>query len=64
MSAKESRRGIQRGTEMQSCGIGLFWLLVSLYEVAQNNADRFFFAGPPPRGVWGKFLSALLCTTL
>ena len=27
---------------MQSCGIGLFWLLVSLYEVVQNSAGRGF----------------------
>ena len=43
MSAGGSRRGIQRGTEMQSCGIGLFWLLVSLYEVVQNSAVLHHF---------------------
>ena len=33
-------------TEMQSCGIGLFWLVVSVYKVEQNNADITFFPGP------------------
>ena len=48
MSVGGSRRGIQRGTEMQSCGIGLLGLLVSLYEVVQNSANRGFFPDHRP----------------
>ena len=60
MSAGGSRRGIQRGTEMQSCGIGLFWLLVSLYEVVQNSADRGFSRTTAP----GRLGKISICVVL
>ena len=55
MSVGGSRRGIQRGTEMQSCGIGLLGLLVSLYEVVQNSANRGFFPDHRPGASGKKF---------
>ena len=54
MSVGGSRRGIQRGTEMQSCGIGLLGLLVSLYEVVQNSADIEGFSRTTAPGRLGK----------
>ena len=53
MSAGRFRRGISMRTETQSCGIVLFWLLVSFYEVVQNSADRGFFLDHRP-GAFGK----------
>ena len=49
---------------MQSCCIGLFWLLASLYEVVQNSADRGFFLDHRPGGAGKNFYlrcSAPLC---
>ena len=40
-----------------------FGALGSLYEWCKMVQIEVF-PGPPPRGVWEKFLSALFCTTL
>ena len=42
------------GPKMQSCGIGLLGLLVSLYEVAQNSANRGIFSRTTAPGRLGK----------